>query len=59
VFGQVAGRSQAGRASTLGILEVGKLADIIIVNGDPLADLAAMDSVIAAVKGGRLACRAH
>jgi cytosine/adenosine deaminase-related metal-dependent hydrolase len=48
-----------GQASTLGTLEVGKLADIIIVNGDPLADLAAMDSVIAVVKGGTLAYRAH
>ncbi len=48
-----------GQAGTLGTLEVGKLADIIIVNGDPLVDLAAMDSVIAVVKGGTLAYRAH
>lgn len=47
-----------GQASSLGTLEAGKLADIIIVNGDPLADLAAMDSVIAVVKGGEVAFRA-
>jgi imidazolonepropionase-like amidohydrolase len=48
-----------GQASKLGSLEAGKLADIIVVNGDPLADLAVMDSVIAVVKGGVLAYRAH
>jgi enamidase len=47
-----------GQANSLGTLEAGKLADIIIVNGDPLADLAAMDSVIAVVKGGEVAFRA-
>ena len=47
-----------GQASSLGTLEAGKLADIIIVNGDPLADLAAMDSVIAVIKGGEVAFRA-
>jgi enamidase len=47
-----------GQASSLGTLEAGKLADITIVNGDPLADLAAMDSVIAVVKGGEVAFRA-
>ena len=47
-----------GQASSLGTLEAGKLADIIIVNGDPLADLAAMDRVIAVVKGGEVAFRA-
>jgi imidazolonepropionase-like amidohydrolase len=48
-----------GQGSNLGSLEVGKLADIIIVHGDPLADLAAMDSVIAVVKDGTLAFQAH
>jgi imidazolonepropionase-like amidohydrolase len=47
-----------GQASSLGTLEAGKLADIIIVKGDPLVDLSAMDSVIAVVKGGEVAFRA-
>ena len=44
-----------GQSETLGTLEPGKLADIIIVDGDPLADLEAMDRVVAVVKGGELA----
>jgi enamidase len=48
-----------GQGGSLGTLEVGKLADIVIVDGDPLADLEAMDSVATAIKGGVLAYRAH
>lgn len=48
-----------GQASRLGTLQAGQLADIIIVNGDPLADLSAMDSVITVVKGGEVAFRAR
>lgn len=44
-----------GQGGSIGTLEPGKLADIIIVAGDPLADLAAMDNVVAVVKGGELA----
>jgi enamidase len=46
-----------GQGADLGTLEPGKLADIVVVAGDPLADLGAMDSVIAVVKGGTLAYR--
>jgi len=48
-----------GHGEDLGSLEVGKLADIIIVNGDPLKDLGAMDNVVAVIKGGAVAYRAH
>jgi imidazolonepropionase-like amidohydrolase len=48
-----------GQAGDLGTLEAGKLADIVVVNGDPLADIAAMDNVIAVVKGGEVAFRAR
>jgi len=48
-----------GHGADLGTLEPGKLADIVVVAGDPLTDLAAMDSVVAVVKGGRLAYREH
>jgi imidazolonepropionase-like amidohydrolase len=46
-----------GQGDRLGSLEPGKLADIIIVDGDPLTDLAAMDRVIAVIKGGELVHR--
>jgi len=48
-----------GQGADLGTLEPGKLADIIIVAGDPLTHLAAMDSVIAVIKGGTLAYGGH
>ena len=48
-----------GLGDRLGTLEVGKLADIVVVSGNPLADLAAMDSVVAVIKGGELAFRAR
>ncbi len=44
-----------GHGGSLGTLEPGKLADIVILAGDPLTNLAAMDSVIAVIKGGELA----
>lgn len=44
-----------GQKDNLGTLEPGKLADVIIVSGDPLTDLTAMDSVIAVIKSGELA----
>lgn len=44
-----------GQGGTLGTLEPGKLADLIIVDGDPLSDLEAMDRVVAVVKGGEVA----
>lgn len=48
-----------GQGSNLGTLEAGKLADVLVVGGDPLADLAAMDGVVAVIKGGQLAFRAR
>ncbi|MGD2215542.1 MAG: amidohydrolase family protein [Gemmatimonadales bacterium] len=44
-----------GQGETLGTLEPGKLADIIVVGGDPLVDLEAMDDVQAVIKGGVVA----
>jgi imidazolonepropionase-like amidohydrolase len=44
-----------GQSDSLGTLEPGKLADIIIVDGDPLAGLEAMNRVVAVIKGGELA----
>lgn len=38
--------------SQIGALEAGRLADILIVEGDPLADLARLRSITAVMKGG-------
>lgn len=42
-----------GRADTLGTLEPGKLADVIIVDGDPLAHLSDMRRVVQVFLGGQ------
>jgi len=42
----------AGVADELGSIEVGKLADLVVVKGDPLANVADWDNVVATVKGG-------
>jgi imidazolonepropionase-like amidohydrolase len=55
---EVATRNAAfvcGQGETLGTLEPGKLADVIIVDGDPSTDLGAMDRVLTVIKGGEVA----
>jgi len=37
----------------LGSIEPGKVADLVVIDGDPLADIAALDDVVLTVKGGR------
>ncbi|UCF21005.1 MAG: amidohydrolase family protein [Gemmatimonadota bacterium] len=44
-----------GQGDRLGTLEPGKLADIIVVDGNPLTDLQAFETVTAIVQGGALA----
>lgn len=41
-----------GLADHLGTLEPGQLADIVVVDGDPLADITAMQRIHTVVKGG-------
>ena len=43
-----------GQGETLGTLTPGKLADVIVVAGDPLDDVTALDRVRTVVKGGRV-----
>ena len=43
-----------GRSEELGTIEVGKRADLLIVEGDPLADLDALRNVVAVVRDGAL-----
>ena len=42
-----------GRASDLGTLESGKLADLVAVPGDPVQDIAVLRRPVAVIKGGR------
>jgi imidazolonepropionase-like amidohydrolase len=44
-----------GHGDELGTLEVGKLADLIVVDGDPLEDLQAMSRVTLVIKNGEIA----
>jgi len=46
-----------GHGDELGTLEPGKLADLIVVAGDPLSDLAALDRVIVVIIDGQVAVR--
>lgn len=41
-----------GLGGQLGTLEPGKLADFVVLNGDPLADMGAIERISAVVKGG-------
>jgi imidazolonepropionase-like amidohydrolase len=48
-----------GHGKDLGTLEPGKLADIIVLNGDPLANIEAMQQVSVVIKGGQIAFTAE
>jgi len=43
-----------GIADQVGTLEPGKLADLVVLDGDPLADLAALEQIHAVFKEGAL-----
>jgi imidazolonepropionase-like amidohydrolase len=42
------------RSTDIGTLEVGKLADIVIVDGDPLADVTSLLNVATVIKAGEV-----
>lgn len=48
------GASILAKQRELGTIEAGKLADIIVVNGNPLFDIVALSHVETVVKGGRV-----
>ena len=43
-----------GESDELGTLEIGKLADVIVVDGNPLEDITLMDQVILVIKDGEV-----
>jgi imidazolonepropionase-like amidohydrolase len=50
----VRGAEVCGLEDKVGTLEVGKLADIIAVDGDPLTDIAALRAVPFVMKAGKV-----
>jgi imidazolonepropionase-like amidohydrolase len=46
------GAELTGRSKDIGTLEPGKFADIVAVDGDPLADITVMEKVVFVMKGG-------
>ncbi len=51
------GAELCGLADDLGTLEPGKLADILVVHGNPIEDVSALRSVRAVLQGGRVVVR--
>ena len=50
----VNGAELLGRSNEIGTIEPGKFADIVAVDGDPLADITAMEKVVFVMKGGEV-----
>jgi len=50
----VNGAELLGRSAEIGTLEPGKFADIVAVEGDPLADITVMEKVVFVMKGGEV-----
>jgi imidazolonepropionase-like amidohydrolase len=50
----VNGAELLGRSDEIGALEPGKYADIVAVDGDPLADITVMEKVVFVMKGGEV-----
>jgi imidazolonepropionase-like amidohydrolase len=48
------GAELLGRSKDIGTIEPGKYADIVAVDGDPLADINRMEKVVFVMKGGEV-----
>jgi imidazolonepropionase-like amidohydrolase len=53
ILGQGAARA-ALRPDTIGTLEAGRLADMVLIDGNPLADVNELLNVVTTIKGGRI-----
>jgi imidazolonepropionase-like amidohydrolase len=49
----IAGAQALGIADQVGIVETGKAADLVIVNGDPLSDIRALNQIEAVIRSGQ------
>ncbi|HMI51072.1 MAG TPA: amidohydrolase family protein, partial [Candidatus Saccharimonadales bacterium] len=50
----VNGAELIGKSQDIGTIETGKFADIVAVDGDPLADITRMEKVVFVMKGGEV-----
>ena len=50
----VNGAELLGLSDQIGSVEAGKYADVIAINGDPLADIKNMENVVFVMKGGEV-----
>jgi imidazolonepropionase-like amidohydrolase len=50
----VNGAELQGRSTDIGTLEPGKFADVVAVDGDPLADISTMEKIVFVMKGGEV-----
>ena len=51
------GAELLGLGAQVGTVESGKIADLIVVDGDPLADIASLGNVVCTIQGGRIVMR--
>jgi len=59
VAGTRASAEYLGIDGSFGTIEVGKLADIVIIDGDPLTDITTTRNVVHVIKGGRVIDRSR
>lgn len=51
------GADLLGLGSQTGTVEPGKIADLVVVDGDPLSDISSLGNVVCTIQGGRAAMR--
>ena len=51
------GADLLGLGDRVGTVEPGKIADLVIVDGDPLADISRLGNAVCTIQGGRIVMR--